>query len=262
MNSIVENRAPFTISVSSGKGGVGKSVVTANLAKAISEYLNVLVWDADTLFPNQHLLMGVEPPVRLNDVYSGKVDVSKAVFSVEANLNLLADMPAVVHNDNQHQNRFQSIYDELNTTTDFDVVIIDTPRAGTLEMMQCAGVSDMIILIITDEPTSLLDAYALVKIMLPYIEPERIKLLVNNVIDMDDAQDVSKKLNLVTENFLEVQLEYLGYIPYDRAVRLSILQQELFIKAAPEAEVTKSLKSVGENILSRLVNHVALVNKD
>jgi len=108
-------------------------------------------------------------------------------------------------------------------------------------------------MVITDEPTSLLDAYGLIKILMPYIETEKIMFLVNNVIDIEDANDISRKLNLATENFLKIELEYLGYIPYDRTVRQSILRQELFTSLYPEAEVSKSIDSISKSIMTKII---------
>lgn len=243
---------PFVISICSGKGGVGKSVLTANLANVLSKSLKVLIWDADLYFPNQHLLIGVEPPVRLTDVYSGKVAPSSALFSIHENLQLLADMPAAGKSEVFQASDLQEVCNSLIADTDFDIILIDTPAGGSYEVLQCAVISDLIAVVITDEPTSLLDAYGLIKIILPYIDTDSINLLVNNVIDSEDADEITKKLNLATGNFLDIELDYLGFVPYDRVVRQSILRQELFVDAYPEAEVSKAIVSIGDVILSKV----------
>jgi len=245
------NSNPYIISICSGKGGVGKSVIAANLAGVLSRSANVLIWDADMFFPNQHFLLGVEPPIRLNDVYRGMATLDKAIFKVSRNLSILADMPALGKSEQFNIAELQNIYQELIQMRDFDFIIIDTPAGGTYEVIQCAAFSDLILNVITDEPTSLLDAYGLIKILLPYVDREKIKLLVNNVIDLEDADDMSRKLNLVTGNFLDFEIEYYGFIPYSRTVRQSIMQQELFISVEPEGELTGSIIQLGNTILQK-----------
>lgn len=252
------NKLPYFISVCSGKGGVGKSVLAANLGNVLSKNLSVLIWDADMHFPNQHLLLGVEPPVRLKDVYSGKTDLVSAIYNISENLYLLADIPASIGDEKFGIEALQNVYNEINETGSFDVVIIDTPAGGLEEILYCCYFSNLISMVITDEPTSLLDAYGLIKVLMPYIETEKIMFLVNNVIDVEDANDISRKLNLATENFLKIELEFLGYIPYDRTVRQSILRQELFTSLFPDSEVSKSIDNISKSILRKIIPEYSL----
>ncbi len=241
--------APRFITICSGKGGVGKSILAANLARSLAkENSRVLLWDADMYFPNQHLLNGVEPPVRLKDVYRLNIPVEKAQYKLDESLFLVADSPASGSYDSFDPVLISDIYAQIVTQKQYDTVIIDTPAGNSLEVLQCCSFSDMICIVITDEPTSLLDAYGLIKILINYIDIDKIKLLVNNVIDLEDADDISSKLNLATENFLKMKFEVLGFIPYDRAVRQSILQQEPFSLSNPESEASRAVVSIAKKI--------------
>ncbi len=243
---------PWFITVCSGKGGVGKSVLAANLGYMLSKNgFKALVWDADKYFPNQHLLIGVEPPVRLNDVYAGKVGVDKAIFNINDNFKLLADQPGAARFEKQDQNEIIDTYKQIITETDFDFVIIDTPAGLAYETLQCCNFSDLTLLVINDEPTSLLDAYGLIKILLQNIEIDNINLLVNNVIDFEDAEDISTKLNLATKKFLGIKFEVVGFVPYERRVRQSILNQELIAASSPDAEVSQALEEIAQNIIRK-----------
>jgi flagellar biosynthesis protein FlhG len=242
---------PIVITICSGKGGVGKSVLTANLAHALSADMSVLLWDANMLYPNQHLLFGVEPPVRMNQVYSGEINLSNAIFKVSDRLHLLADMPATVKMESFPTSVIFDVYQELIQTTYYDIIVIDTPAGNSYEVIECCNLSDLIGVVINDEPTSLLDAYGLVKILKNNTGTDKIRLLVNNVIDWEDADEISTKLNLATEKFLNSRLGVLGYVPYDRAVRQSILQQELFVIKYPEAEVSKSVFDISRSIAEK-----------
>lgn len=259
INLVDTTNAPFFITVCSGKGGVGKSILAANLAHSISKQnVKVLLWDADMYFPNQHLLNGVEPPVRLKDVYDHMIPVEKAQYQLEENLFIMADAPASGNVDTFEPAWITNVYEEIVAQNQFETVIIDTPAGNSLEVLQCCSFSDMICIIITDEPTSLLDAYGLIKILINYIEIDKIKLLVNNVIDLEDADEISSKLNMATENFLKLKLNVLGFIPYDRAVRQSILQQEPLIRSNPESDATKAINSIAQKINIEYINSITI----
>ncbi|MFW5701900.1 MAG: P-loop NTPase, partial [Bacteroidota bacterium] len=218
----MEINRPITITIASGKGGVGKSVLTANLANMLARSHRVLVWDANMNFPNQHLLMGVEPPVRMSDVYAGHVSVEDAMFRVRKNFRLLADLPASGRHEDFEPQEIRKIYNEILAFTEMDFILIDTPAGASDEVIECCRLADFVNVVITDEPTSLIDAYALIKILLGMTPPERIRMLVNNVIDMEDADEISTKLNRATGKFLGLELDLVGFVPYDRVVRQSI----------------------------------------
>ncbi|MBE2188016.1 MAG: P-loop NTPase [Desulfobulbaceae bacterium] len=238
-------KTPIAISICSGKGGVGKSFISSNLAYLLSESgAKVLIFDADSQFPNQHLIMGVEPPVRLSQVYKKNVKVSDAIFQVDKNLFLLADMPAGGLNNTTDEYALIDVYKKILLEHDFDFIILDSPAGATQRVIESCEIANMTIFVITDEPTSLLDAYGLIKILLNYIPVSKMRLLVNNVIDFEDADEMSRKLNAATMKFLGLEIEALGFVPYDRMVRLSIQKQELLCQINPNHEVSNALKRI------------------
>lgn len=221
-------KLPYIISIVSGKGGVGKSVITANFANQLSKKgMKVLVWDGDFHFPNLHLIFGVEPPVRAKDIYQNHSIIQKSLFKINENLDLLADYPAESVDDEVEIDPLIEIFKHLLIESDYDFIIIDT-SAGVSEMMlNFANFSNSIMMIINDEPSTLLDCYALSKILLNFVKRDKIKILVNNVIDSDDFQEIHRKLSLVTKKFLKLEFEAIGFVPYSRIVRKSIMNQQL-----------------------------------
>jgi flagellar biosynthesis protein FlhG len=248
-------KMPLTLTLCSGKGGVGKSVLSANLAYLLSQMgYSVLLWDADSYFPNQHLLFGVEPPVRLSQVFSGNVKITDAIFIVNLNLHLLADSPATGIYNYPSNISMLDIYQELLLDTKYDIIIFDSPAGASEKVIQCAKLSDYSMIMITDEPTSLLDGYGLMKILMNFVEIKSFKLLINNVIDFEDADEINHKINSATRKFLDFEVEEIGFVPYDRIVRLSIQRQELFSKISPESEIIASLKKIAIRISELITN--------
>jgi len=234
---------PYKISFISGKGGVGKSVLASNIAYVISQMNSkVLIWDANRKFPNTHLFYGVEPPIRLGDVYKGIVPVEKAIFKINENLHILSDEPATFSDDEEDKFRFDDIYRDLIKKTSYDYIIFDTPAGLNNINVELALISDLNCLVITDEPTSLLDGYALIKVLREYMDIDKIKLVVNNTIDYDDGSDIATKMNLATEKFLGFKAEVIGIIPYSRIVRQSIIKQEIFVQTDPDEEISQAIR--------------------
>ncbi len=251
MNSEKTYHSPFVVTIASGKGGVGKSFLAANIAACLGRGgASVLIWDADANYPNQHLMLGVEPILRINDVVYSEKSILSAIYPVNDNLHLLADSPASGHIKEYDSTTILDIYRQILVSSRYDFIIVDTPAITNEELLQCCNIADLILMLVSDEPTSLLDTYGLLKILLPYIGKDYINLLVNNVIDLEDADEMSKKLNLATKKFLNTELDFIGFVPYDRAVRMSILAQRLLIESDPDSDVVGSVEKICNNLLN------------
>ncbi len=238
---------PYIISICSGKGGVGKSFLAGNLASETARMgCNTLVIDGDRQFPNQHLIMGAEPPLRLSDAVDGKIKPSEAAVEIHDNLSLIAEMPASLAESKFDQEKYFTVFKDLIIETNFDIIIIDTAAGACEESLFFCDLADLDVIVVNDEPTAVLDAYALLKILLSFRKSNELGLLVNNVIDLEDAEEVSGKLNLASERFLGHKIPYIGFVPYDRQVRKSIIRQELYADHFPHSELSKELRKTAE----------------
>jgi len=259
-----QHSIPYITTITSGKGGVGKSIIASNLAYLFANNkVKTLVWDFDLHFPNLHLIFGAEPPIRVNDVFAGRVDINKAVSKLEDNLYILAGLPGTGYSIEYDSDKFLTMFANLITHSDFDLIIFDTSAGISESFLQCCNISDLVQIVVTDEPTSLMDAYGLIKILMQYINTKKMRLLVNNVIDSEDADDISTKLNLATAKFLRLRLDVLGYIPYGREVRQSIINQELLSSVSPDSEVVRSINDIYKKIAPNINKiHTSFNNLD
>jgi flagellar biosynthesis protein FlhG len=254
-NLTIQKEEPFVLAVCSGKAGVGKSVLVANLGCMLSENgLKVLVWDSDEYLPNLHLLFGVEPPVRIPDIIDKEIPITKAICGISENLFILSGRSEQNSEDGDSPDSVMAIYEQLLIHTDFDLILIDTPAGASETVLKCCNIADTTALVVTDEPASLVDAYVLVKLLLPYIQSDYIKVIVNNCIDQEDADDIIEKINLATGKFLGSIFDPIATIPYDRLVRQSILQQKPFMLESeniePESDIKEQMMSFRDNLLT------------
>lgn len=242
---------PFVITVCSGKGGVGKSIVSSNLALGMaSQGLRVVVWDTDITFPNQHILFGVEPSLRSHDVYEGMVAATSALFPVAENVRLLAGKTGIGPIAVSPQ-ELQRVQTEL-LQEQADVLLLDTAAGSADDVLQCCLFADLIIVVVTDEPPSIVDAYGLIKILQTHAPTLPLALLVNNTIDAEDAEEVVRKMNVATERFLKRKVGSLGFIPYDRSVRVSIVEQTPLLQAHPSSEAARAIALLARSLSTAL----------
>jgi flagellar biosynthesis protein FlhG len=247
-------KKPHIIAMCSGKGGTGKSVITANLAAKIASLgKKCLVWDGDSMFPNQHLIFGVEPPYRLSEVYSGQLSLPYVIYKVKDNLDLLADQPSAGQTANYTETPLFGAFEQLPEDMDYDYILIDTAAGAGSMVMQSCYLADTVLMMLTDEPTSLIDAYGLIKLLRFNEMDHKVKVVLNNVIDLEDANEMYYKLSLATRQFLDSEYGFLGYIEYNRAVRKSIINQKLFIETNADSAISDQMDELAEKIITTLL---------
>lgn len=240
------------ITVCSGKGGVGKSFVAANLANVISKDASVLLWDSNLNFPNLHLIIGVDPIFRLNDYLNGNLKFEEIIFKVNNNFHLIIDSPLSDRENDDHSKKFVEIYEEIKELNKYDYVIIDTMPGADQVVLQSCIMSDLTLMLVTDEPTSIVDSYGLLKLINPFVDNEKIGILVNNVIDSEDYEEIKNKINKATVRFLDTEYSNFGYITYDRVVRISIQNQELITNSNRDSQITENIIDISKKLVNYL----------
>lgn len=240
----------LTISFLSGKGGVGKSLIIANLARIFSEtFSTTLIWDNNLQFPIQHFLNAVDPNVRLFDVIENNFSIEKALVKVSNNIFLVGGAGNYPH-EIENSYLLTKEFFKLNKINDFDIVLIDNPSGFQSLIIDFAKIVDFNLVFLTEDPTSVFDSYGLVKILYRIYGVENILLVVNNVVDYDDGKEIAEKFNLATRSFLGVEFPLAGIIPYERNLKPTFFNQQIYLENTKDGEFYSSMKNLAENVLN------------
>jgi flagellar biosynthesis protein FlhG len=238
------------ISVTSGKGGVGKTVCVANLAVIMSKQgYRVLVIDADLGLANIDLHFGLNPKFNLNHFFAGEKKLEEILVEAREGIMILpagSGLQDFTHLDSGQQIHFIEEIDLLHDR--FDVVLIDT-EAGISENVTYFNLAAQIIIVVTTpEPTAISDAYALMKLLSTRFSEKRFKLIVNSVSSESEALDVYHKLTLVGNRFIDISIDFLGGIPLDKRFTDSVRKQKTLVEMFPQAKPSLAFAEIIENI--------------
>lgn len=239
------------ISVTSGKGGVGKSNVVVNLALALAQRgQKVLVIDADLGLGNIDVLLGITPDYNLNDVFAGKRRLDEIVVEGPDGIKIIpagSGMPEFTTLGLQERVK---IMDELDALEEeFDLLIVDTEAGISENVTYFNTASQEIVVVVTPEPTSITDVYALIKLLATRYAERYFKVLVNMARDTDDALQVFAKLSNVTSRFLDISLDYLGCVLKDDSVVEAVKIQKPVLELYPEALASSCFNTLARRIL-------------
>jgi flagellar biosynthesis protein FlhG len=240
------------IAVTSGKGGVGKSNVVANLGLALAQAgLKVLLIDADLGLANLDIILGLTPQYTIHDVLQLRKTLAEVLVEGPGGLKILpasSGIPELSELD-EYQKLF--LLNELdNYSESVDVVLIDTGAGISRNVLFFNIAAQERLVVANNEPTSITDAYALIKVLATQHNERRFKLLVNGLSNPRDAESVYRTLLKVAERFLgrDIALEYLGFIPHDDAVPKAVLKQQPVLTLFPKARVSRSFIQIAQRL--------------
>ena len=238
------------ISVTSGKGGVGKSNVTINLAVALAnEGKKVLVIDADLGLGNIDVLLGMKPSHTLNDVFSGTKRLSEIIVEGPGGIKLVpAGSGIQTYTSLDRKDRLR-LMDELDALEeDFDIVIIDTESGVSENVTYFASAAQEILLVVSPEPTSIADVYALIKVLTTRHNERHYKVLVNMTRNSEEGMAVFKKLAHVVNRFLDVSLDYVGCVVRDDRLLDAVRRQRPVMELFPRSAAAHCFAGLARNM--------------
>ena len=244
------NLCTRVIAVTSGKGGVGKTNVVANLAVGLARAgKQVLVLDADLGLGNIDVLLGLVPRYTLEDVLCGSRSLSDIIIPGPAGIQVLpagSGLPKLTTLTDTQQLILQT---ELERVVDnVEVLLIDTGAGISPNVTYFAAAAQETIVVISPEPTSLTDAYALMKVLSREHRECRFKVLVNMVKCQRDATQTFRKLDVAAERFLNISLEYLGFIPLDDYLPMAVIEQKAVTERFPASPASRAFVELAKKV--------------
>ena len=249
----VKTERPRTIVITSGKGGVGKTNIASNLGIILSGMRkSVVLVDADANLGNTEMILGLSPKYRLSHVVRNEIEINDALVTSYNGLKVLAgdsgkyDFPTLT--TATQQRLLDTIY-ESEPQKDF--VLIDTSAGLTDEILFFAVNSNDLIIVTTPEPTAVMDAYAMVKLVQHTAKGRMpaLRLVVNMAKSPREAEATFRNLESVIQHFLREKIEFLGFLLYDAAISKSVCAQTPVVVNAPHSSVALSLRAIAHKLI-------------
>jgi len=241
------------IAVTSGKGGVGKSNFALNCAVALALMRQkVLLIDADTNLANLDILIGINSRFNLSDVIAGEKFMREIIMPGPGGIDILPGSSGVLEMldlDLQVQRRLVETFSELEQ--EYNFILIDTGAGLTPSILSYVSAADEVALITNQEPTSIADAYAMIKVVTHRNPTLPIRLMVNLAPSQEAALDVYDRINLVAQNYLNLPVEFLGYMPRDPNVPAAVARQAPFVLAYPRTPASVAIRMMARQLLHR-----------
>jgi flagellar biosynthesis protein FlhG len=242
------------LAVTSGKGGVGKTFVAANLAAALSKRgRRVLVLDADLGLANLDVILNLYPKATLHDAMSGKCSIEEIVLAAPGGFWILPAASGLVEYSRltgDVQDNLRQIIDALSRQ--YDYLLLDTGAGISDLVLYTASLAEEVLVVATPEPASIADAYATIKVLATMQQRTSIKLVFNQAKNAAEAQKLAQQLQQVVDRFVNTQLatalklEHLGHIPSDPAVRAAARKRRLLFVETPEAPASKAVAALAQ----------------
>ncbi len=244
------------IAVTSGKGGVGKSNVSINLALHFQRMgKKVIILDADFGLANIEVMFGIIPEYNLGDlIYNGK-EISQIITKGLSDVGFISGGSGIAKMVNLTNEQLRNVVLKLSELEQLaDIIIIDTGAGISPSVLEFVASSPEVILVTTPEPTSVTDSYALLKALTTYSgfdkADTKIRVIANRVSSSSEGDNLFEKLQAVVGRFLDLELDYVGFVPSDENITRSVMKQKPVSIQYPNSAATKAFEGIAAKLLS------------
>jgi len=251
MGESVRSRAVTRVlSFTSGKGGVGKTHTVTNTGIALAELgMSVLILDADLGLANVDVLLNLKPKGNLHDVLKGRVTLDDILIEGPGGISIIPAASGVEELQALDSEAKMFLLQEIERVAHrFDYLLIDTPAGIGSDVMYFNSAAADVVCVITGEPTSLTDTYALIKVLSGSYGEKRVSVIVNDVPSEDAARQAFGKLARAVDKFLQVEVRYVGWIPSDEIVRECVMQQRPVVLEYPSSRIAVAVAEVARTL--------------
>ncbi len=244
---VADQKRTRIISITSGKGGVGKTNIATNLGLAYAKIgKNVIVIDADLGLANVNVVLGTTPQYNLYHVIKKKKSMNDIIIDTSYGIKLVAGASGFSQIANMTEEERKGFINELYALSNADIIIIDTSAGISRNVISFLEASDEVIVVTTTEPTSITDAYGIIKTIASENDncDLSLKMIVNRVSSAEEAKKIAERIINIAGQFLNVKVEYLGYIYNDEAIFQAVIAQTPFLIKSPTSKAASCLNHI------------------
>ncbi|MES9898402.1 MAG: MinD/ParA family protein [Sedimenticola sp.] len=236
------------IAVTGGKGGVGKTNVSLNLAVALADMgKRVMLLDADLGLANIDVMLGLHPEYDLSHVLNGERNLEEVVIDGPSGIKVVPGASGVQQmaelSEAEHAGLI-SAFSEVGA--DLDVLIVDTAAGISDTVISFSRAVQELVVVVCDEPASITDAYAMIKLLNREYDVDRFHILANMTRHPQEGRNLYNKISRVTDRYLDVMLSYMGSIPYDDSLLKAVRAQKPVVHAYPRSRIAQTFKNLAK----------------
>jgi flagellar biosynthesis protein FlhG len=246
LRRMAQPRPVRVIAITSGKGGVGKTNVSVNLSVALSDTgKRVMLLDADLGLANVDVLLGLRPESNLSHVIDGKRTLEEVIVKGPSGIMVVpaaSGVKRLAELSSMENAGLIRAFSELNH--DIDTLIIDTAAGINESVTSFSRAAQEVVVVVCDEPASITDAYALIKVLSTDFGLHRFRVLANQVQSAQEGRDLFSKISRVTDRYLDVTLEFMGVVPHDDYLRKAVRKQRPVVQAYPRSRSSLAFKNL------------------
>jgi flagellar biosynthesis protein FlhG len=247
----MEARRKKSIAITSGKGGVGKSSIVSNMAYLLSTMRkSTYILDADLALGNIDIMLGMVPKFNIRDLINGTKSMKDIIVDGPFGIKIIPATSGISEFSNLSMDEKNILVSSFQDIPDYDFLLMDTSAGISSNVVYFNAISEDVFVIITPDPASLTDSYATIKVLNRETGRRDFQIIVNMVRDEKEALDMYKKILLVTDRFLNISLDFVGYIPLDKNVNMAIKKQRLWAESFPETSATKALMQICNRLVA------------
>jgi flagellar biosynthesis protein FlhG len=250
IRKMANNNPVRTIAITSGKGGAGKTNLSVNLGIALAQTgQRVAILDADMGLANVDILLGIYPKYNLSHVLSGEKTLPEIMLEGPAGIRVIPGASGIQKMaELSPTEQAAMIHAFSEADQDLDVLIVDTAAGISASVVNFARACQEIVVVVCDEPTSLTDAYAFIKLLNRDYKMSDFHVVTNMVKTPEQGVALFQKLTKVTDHYLDVTLRHLGVVPHDPNLGRSVQKQTPVLVAFPETKATLAIKAIAEKV--------------